>query len=92
MDVSARIRNEVERPPDPPTATPFYSEHRWAIRHRVDTGLFWTVGAYWEVWDRHTLHRPERERIERELERVHAEEPAFPGEVVPIHVTYQVGR
>jgi hypothetical protein len=91
MDIPARIHNEVERPPDPPAATPDYSEHRWAIRHRVDIELFWTVGAFWAIWGHHTLHRPERERIERELERVRAGEPAFPGEVVPVQVTYQVG-
>jgi hypothetical protein len=89
--VDRRLRGLVPQPPDPFAMTPSYREQHWTIRHQADLELFWTVGAYWEIWGRHTLHRPERERIERELVRVEAEEPDFPGQLVSVEVIYRVG-
>ena len=90
--VDKRFLGLVPQPPDrwgmPPSS---YREHHWTIQHRVDKELFWTDRGYWEVWGHHTLHRPEREWIERELARVQAEEPEFPGQLVPVEVTYQIG-
>jgi hypothetical protein len=89
--VGKRFQGEVPQPPDPWAKLPSHREHQWTIQHRVDKELFWTDGGYWEVWGHHTLHRPEREMVERELARVQAEEPEFPGQLVPVEVTYQIG-